>query len=555
MTALGCALAVGLVALAGGSASAAPLLIEHVHGYTLTGEGLRRFDALGLEDGKVLATGEAATLAAQYPHARHIDGRGRTLLPGLIDAHGHVLDLGFQSVRLGLAGSPSLQAAQASIRRYGLAHPRLAWLQGGGWNQVLWQTGRFPTAAELDAAVADRPVILERIDGHAVWVNSAALKKAGITRDTADPPGGRIERDAAGNPNGVLVDHAMDLAFKVVPPPTDDERRAALLAALTALNAVGLTAVGDAGVGPEDLALYRQAADARRLHVRIYAMIIESGQNFDTLLPAGPLAGYGEDHLDIRAVKLVADGALGSRGAAMLTPYADAPGQRGLLRYTDAVLEAKVAQALKAGFQVNVHAIGDAANRQVLNAFERAYAASGGENLRNRIEHAQIVAVDDIPRFKTLDLIASMQPTHATSDMNMAEARVGAARLKGAYAWRTFLTQGTRIAGGSDFPVESPNPFFGLYSAVTRQDHAGQPPGGWVPEQALTLTEALRAFTLDAAYAEHHEQTLGSLEAGKWADFILVDRDLFSIPPSDIWRTQVLETWVGGRRVYARAAH
>lgn len=548
-------IAAALLGLAGLSAHAAPTLIEHVHGYTLTGGGLQRFDALAFEDGKVLATGAGAALAANYPAARHVDGRGRTLLPGLIDAHGHVFDLGFQSVRIGLVDSPSLAAAQAAIRRYGQAHPHLSWLQGGGWNQVIWRTGRFPTAAELDAAVADRPVVLERVDGHAVWVNTAALKSAGITRDTVDPDGGRIERDAAGSPSGVLVDNAMNLVWNVVPPPTDDERRAALQAALGALNAVGLTGAGDAGVTAQQLALYREAADRHRLTVRIYAMIYEDGGTaFDTLLPAGPLVGYGADTLSVRAVKLVADGALGSRGAAMLTPYADAPGERGLLRYSDAVLEAKITQALKSGFQVNVHAIGDAANRQVLNAFERAYQAVGGETLRNRIEHAQIVSLEDIPRFKTLNLIASMQPTHATSDMNMAEARIGPARLQGAYAWRTFLTQGTRIAGGSDFPVESPNPFFGLYSAVTRQDHAGKPPGGWVPEQALTLTEALRAFTLDAAYAQHQEKTLGSLEPGKWADFVLVDRDLFSITQRDLWRTQVLETWVGGRRVYARAA-
>jgi predicted amidohydrolase YtcJ len=248
---------------------------------------------------------------------------------------------------------------------------------------------------------------------------------------------------------------------------------------------------------------------------------------------------------------LFADGALGSRGAALLAPYSDQPSQRGLLFMSDKDMEGKIETALRAGYQVNVHAIGDAANRQVLDSFEAAYKVVGGRDLRNRIEHAQVVALSDIPRFKQLDLIASMQPTHATSDMNMAEDRVGKERIKGAYAWRSFLDQGTHIAGGSDFPVESDNPFFGLHAAVTRTDHAGLPVGGWHPEQAMTLLEAFRAFTLDAAYAQHQEKTLGSLEPGKWADFILIDRDLFKIAPADIWKVNVEQTWVGGAKVFS----
>jgi predicted amidohydrolase YtcJ len=287
------------------------------------------------------------------------------------------------------------------------------------------------------------------------------------------------------------------------------------------------------------------------LTVRAYVMILDTGPDFMMLSKNGPLIGYADDHLSIRAVKLLADGALGSRGAALREPYSDMPGQRGLLFMPEPELQRKIATALKAGYQVNIHAIGDAANHEVLDAFEGAYkAVGGGRQLRNRIEHAQVVELSDIPRFKQLDLIASMQPTHATSDMNMAEDRVGAARLKGAYAWRTFLDQGTRIAGGSNFPVESANPFFGLHAAVTRTDRDNRPSGGWHAEQAMTLIEAFRAFTLDAAYAEHAEERLGSLEPGKWADFILVDRDLFTIPPSDIWKIKVRQTWLGGQRVY-----
>jgi len=262
------------------------------------------------------------------------------------------------------------------------------------------------------------------------------------------------------------------------------------------------------------------------------------------------LIAYGNDRLTVRSVKLFADGALGSRGAALLAPYSDKPDQRGLLFMSNAEMQRKMETALRAGYQVNVHAIGDAANRQVLDGFEGAYKSVGGRQLRNRIEHAQVVALVDIPRFKQLDLIASMQPTHATSDMNMAESRIGPERLKGAYAWRTFLDQGTRIAGGSDFPVEEDNPFFGLYSAITRMDHHGNPKGGWHPEQAMTRVEAFRAFTMDAAYAQHQEHTIGSLEPGKWADFILVDGDLFKEPSAQIWKTKVLQTWVAGTRVF-----
>ena len=274
------------------------------------------------------------------------------------------------------------------------------------------------------------------------------------------------------------------------------------------------------------------------------------GADFEQLSKAGPLVGYANGHLSVRAVKLFADGALGSRGAALLAPYSDSPDIRGLLFMSTEAMQANIETALRHGYQVGVHAIGDAAVHQVLDAFEGAYKVAGGRDLRNRVEHAQIIVPADIPRFKQLDLIASMQQTHATSDMNMAEDRLGRERLKGAYAWHTFLAQGTRIAGGSDFPVESDNPFFGLYSAVTRADHAGKPAGGWHPEEAMTLIEAFRSFTTDAAFAQHSEKSIGSLEPGKWADFIVTDRSLFKVPSSEIWKIRVEQTWVAGKRVF-----
>ena len=532
---------------------AADLLVDNVNGYTLDSHGkLQHFQALLVDQGKVVATGSHAELASRAGDAKVIDGYGKTLLPGLIDAHGHVLELGYARNSVDLVGTKSLDEALAKVKAYAKAHPDAKWILGSGWNQEIWKLGRFPTAKELDTAVADRPVWLSRVDGHAGWANSAAIKLARVDKASKDPSGGRIERDAGGNPAGVFVDGATALINAKVPPPTPQQKIAALDAALAEMASVGLTGVGDAGIDLANYELYRQYADQHKLTARIYAMILGTGDDFDTISKNGPLIGYGNDFLTVRTVKLFADGALGSRGAAMLAPYSDDPHNRGLLFLKPAELTADIGKALGKGYQVAIHAIGDHANREVLDSYAAAYRTHpDGIALRNRVEHAQIVSLEDIPRFVPLRLIASMQPTHATSDMNMAEDRIGHERIKGAYAWQRFLKQGTIVAGGSDFPVESPNPFYGLYSAITREDHAGQPPGGWYPDQDMTPAEALRAFTLDAAYAEHAEKTLGTLEPGKWADFILVDHDIFKDPATKIWNTKVLQTWVGGKQVYA----
>ncbi len=533
----------------------AATIIDNANGYTLDSAGkLVRFTSLAYDDsGRILAVGARQAVARSAPGAKRIDMQGKTVLPGLIDAHGHVFGLGDISTAVLLYGTPSLEAALNAVAAFGKANPRRAWVLGNGWNQEIWKLGRFPTAQELDSVVADRPAVMTRVDGHAVWANSRALQLAGITKDTKDPAGGKIERDAQGNATGILVDAAMDLVRAAIPKPTEAEARASLDGALAELAKVGLTSVHDAGIGVAEDRLMRSYADNGKLTTRVYAMIGDTTADFDQLSQGGPLKSYANDLYALAAVKLYSDGALGSRGAALIAPYSDAPHTHGLLFLNDADMRAKMEKAMKAGYQVNVHAIGDAGNRQILDGYTallKQYPQAAGA--RHRIEHAQVVALSDIPRFKTLGIIPSMQPTHATSDQNMAEQRVGPQRIKGAYAWQTFLKQGSRIACGSDFPIESPNPFEGLHAAVTRQDNAGVPAGGWYKDQAMTLQQAFRCFTLDAAYAAHQENVIGSLEAGKWADFIVTDADLFKVPATEIGKIRVLQTWVAGKQVYGK---
>jgi hypothetical protein len=536
--------------LIGCTAQSDKTIYTNVNGYTLADGELITFSTIVFEDGKVIATGDDALSEAHSGTV--IDGEGKTMLPGLIDAHGHVMGLGFQELQVNLAGIETLEETLDKVKTYAEENPELEWIQGRGWNQTLWPENEFPTAEDLDQVVSDRPVWLSRVDGHAGWGNSMALRLAGISKDTPDPQGGKIIRDNTGKATGVFVDAAEGYVNRVVPETTDRERELALEKALEQMASVGLTSVHDAGVGVKTWELYKNFADEDRLKTRIYGMIGGAGGTFDTLSANGPINSYADDLLALRSVKLYSDGALGSRGAAMLEPYSDDPGNRGLLFVDQDEMNGMVSKVVGEGFQANIHAIGDRGNRQVLNAIEFAQEEHGEQDLRNRVEHAQIVALEDIPRFKELNIIASMQPTHATSDKNMAEDRVGPERIKGGYAWQTFLDQGTVVAGGSDFPVEHSNPFFGLFSAVTRQDHEGNPPEGWYPEEALSRVEAFRAFTLDAAYAGHQEEVLGSLEEGKWADFILIDQDYFEVPASEIWKIEVLETWVAGEKVYSK---
>lgn len=527
------------------------MIIQNVKGYTLADGELQAFGSLVVRDGKVVDVSTSETMDSDYEDAKVIDGGGKVLLPGLIDAHGHVMGLGFQALDANVVGTESLQAALNKVMEYSEEYPDLSWIRGRGWNHTHWNINRFPTATDLDKLAIDRPVWLTRIDGHAGWANSKAMEIAGITEETPNPEDGKILRDENGKATGIFIDGAMELIEANIPERSYEERRMALLEALKQMSAHGLTSVHDAGVNAETWSLYKEFANEDKLITRIYGMISGAGATFDSLSGSGPIDSYANDRLAMRSVKLYSDGALGSRGAALLEPYSDDPQNRGLLFSSQKEMTNMILKTASRGYQTNVHAIGDRGNRIVLNAFKQVRDSLGKQNLRHRIEHSQIVSPDDIPRFKELDIIASMQPTHATSDMNMAEDRVGPERIKGGYAWQRFLDQGTVVAAGSDFPVEHVNPFYGLYSAITRQNHQGEPQGGWYPEQRMSRQEAFRAFTIDAAYAAHQEGVLGTLEPGKWADFIIVDRDIFKVPVSEIWKTKVLETWVAGEKVYS----
>ena len=533
------------------AAAAADTALHNVAGYTSSDDGLRKFSVLVFDDGgKIVAVGDDALLQG-YTVAERIDGGGLTVLPGLIDSHAHVLSLGQLKNNLDLAGTPSVDDAARQIGSFATENPHKRWILGRGWNQVLWPIREFPTAAHIDAVVSDRPVWLRRIDGHAGWANSKAMQIAGIDNDIADPVGGKILRDDNGRATGIFVDKAMDLIEQHLPPPNKDDYRAAIRSAIDTLVAEGMTGVHDAGIDLMNAEVYLSMADDSDLDMRIYAMTGGAGEVLDAI--GKPILRYGNDRLEIASVKLYSDGALGSRGAAMIEPYSDDAENRGLPFWTPDVLQGFVEKSNEMGFQVGIHAIGDLANRMALDAFEKAQDGRPSP-LRNRIEHAQIIQLADISRFSELGVIASMQTVHATSDKNMAEDRIGPDRILGGYAWRRLLDSGAIIANGSDFPVELSNPFHGLYAAVTRQGRDGEPEGGWYADQALTRAEALHSYTLAGAYAARQEDRLGSLEPGKWADFILIDRDYFDIPAAEIDDIVVVQTWVGGEKVFDRNA-
>jgi predicted amidohydrolase YtcJ len=528
----------------------AATLVHNVTGYTMDDGKLIRFAALEYDNGRVTRLyADAGSVTASRAELR-IDGGGATLLPGLIDAHGHIGNLGNALNAVDLVGVTSEAEAVQRVRDFAREHPGKGWLLGRGWNQVFWPGKAFPGLASLEGVAGDRPIALQRVDGHAMWVNRAALNAAGIDDNTPDPQGGQIIRDQQGKATGVLVDNAMLRVERAIPAPSDEENAAILLRAMRALAAEGLTSAHDAFTSPSDVRSLQSLREQGSMPVRIYGMLDVLNPDNDRYLKQGPLVDP-EHLLDIRSVKISADGALGSRGAALFADYSDASGQRGLLLLSDEELQHHIERAMVAGFQVNTHAIGDRANDLVLSHYERLIRQLDSRALRHRIEHAQVLRVADIPRLAAAGIIASIQPTHATSDKNMAADRLGEARLAGAYAWKQLLASGAKMAGGSDFPVEYANPFFGLHAAVTRQSQDDQPAGGWLPKEKLSREIALSLFTEYAAYAAHQEDVIGRLLPGYFADFVLVRDDYFQVPEQDIWKNQVLGTWVAGKQVYA----
>ena len=499
--------------------------------------------------GRLLAVGTAADLSERFPQARRIDAGAATVVPGLIDTHAHLMNLGFALLQADLVGAADKQEVIERLRRFEATLPPGAWLLGRGWDQNDWPDQQFPSAADLDAAFPERPVWLGRVDGHAGWANSAAMRA--VKRDLDgdwQPEGGRILRED-GRATGIFIDAAEALVQDVVPAPDEALREQALQRALDAAVRHGLTGVHDMGVSLADLTLMRRFADTGRLPLRIRAYADGDNAALAALCAMGPYEHAG-GRLAMRGVKLYVDGALGSRGAALLEDYSDEPGHRGLLVTEPAAYAAAVAKARDCGLQPASHAIGDRGNRIVLDTYATALAGAAGEHHRWRIEHAQVVAMEDLPRFAELKLVASMQPTHATSDMPWAEARIGAARLPGAYAWQRLRALGVRLALGSDFPVESVDPRLGLYSATSRQDLDGHPAGGWLPGQRLTPPQALQGFTAEAAYAAFDESQVGRLAPGYRADFVVLAGDPLAVPARQLPQLRIVSTWVDGEPVF-----
>ncbi len=551
---LAAALAVAASPAAAQPPAPADLIVTNARIYTAD-DARPRVEALAVRGGRIAFIGSAREAEALRGAAtRVVDAGGETVIPGMVDAHAHFAGLAETLRSVDLTGTRSQAEAVARVVARATTLPPGTWIQGRGWDQNAWGDTRFPTHDALSAAVPGHPVYLTRVDGHAAWVNSAAMQRAGLTRAARDPDGGKILRDAAGAPTGVLIDRAQGLVSRAIPEPTRAETRQGLTDAMAVMHRWGLTGMHDAGASRALIDLYDEMAAAGALPLRLYVMIGDDSAALAHYFAKGPVAGAHDGRLWVRAVKLYADGAMGSRGAALLEPYSDDPNNMGLLLSAPAHIRDVAARGLAAGFQVNTHAIGDRGNRVVLDAYEQALAARPTADHRFRVEHAQVLHSDDLPRFAQLGVIPSMQASHQTSDMYWVGKRLGPTRTLGAYAWRSLLESGVVIPNGSDFPVEAVNPLISFHAAIARQDARDWPAGGWLPEQRMTREEALKSMTLWPAYAGFQEGELGSLSVGKRADFVILDRDIMRVPAELVLGTRVRSTWLGGREVYRQGA-
>ena len=528
--------------------SQADLILRNGRIYTMH-PGQPPQQALAIQGERLVAVGDDAEIWRwNGPATVELDLRGRAAFPGFIDAHVHLAGFARLLRRVDLAGVGTLREAVERVATRAGQMPEDAWVLGGGWNHNLWPEGRFPRKEDADGATGGRPLALHSKDGHVLWTNSAALALAGIHRDTPDPAGGEIERDpASGEPTGLLKERAAGLVTRVIPELSLEETAELLAEALPLIQGYGLTGVHD-HEGAAPLGALQELRRQGRLGTRVCASL--PAGSLEWALGLGMRSGWGDEWLRLGGVKVFCDGALGARTADMLEPYEGAPGQRGI-EVTDAAALRQLARlAAGGGLSLAIHAIGDRANRQALDALEAAIRSGEGRGLRHRIEHVQLLHPDDIRRFGALGVIASMQPIHCTSDMDMADRHWGP-RARWSYAWRSLLESGARLAFGSDAPVESMQPLRGIHAAVTRQRPDGTPTGGWYPEERLTVEQAVAAYTLGAAYASGEESVKGSLVPGKLADVVVLSQDIFRIPPAEILATRVEHTILGGQVVYS----
>lgn len=518
----------------------ADLIITNAKIYTVN-EGFETAEAFAVKDGKIIEVGTSKSISGKYKASKTLNADGKTILPGLIDAHAHLYNFGLGLQNVDLVGTTSKEEALQKIVDF-QKDKNSSFIFGRGWDQNDWPVKEFPSKKELDSLFPNTPVALSRIDGHALWVNTKTLELAGITSAT-NMEGGEVVLEN-GNPSGIIIDSPMKLVFDIMPTPSKEVSTRALKDAEKVCESLGLTTINDAGLDKDIIELIEELQQTGEMKLRVYAMVSNSEENLDYFLNKGIIK---TERLSVRSVKIYGDGALGSRGAALRAPYSDKDSHFGAMITNVAQLDSLAERIAKAGYQMNTHAIGDSANVSVLRAYNKALDKK--KDARWKIEHAQVVSLSDFDAFSK-NIIPSIQPTHATSDMYWAEDRLGSERIKGAYAYKTLLEKAGIVVLGTDFPVENVNPMFTFYAATARKDLKQYPENGYRKEEALSREETLKGMTIWAAYSNFEENEKGSIEAGKWADFIIIDKDIMTCPEDDIPNIKVLKTYINGEKVF-----